>query len=169
MFKILSAAAAAAVLMSGLAIPAAAGVAMGGLVTPADSAPIGPAVDGRRPAPAHGLAGVDAVSDLYGQPILVHGKHYYRKRRYYPRRHRRYRDFSGWGVVITIPAYPYYRYYDDDYYPRRTYRRSRTRYYRNGLEPWTRAWYRYCRKKYRSFNSKTGYYKTYSGRYRFCR
>lgn len=36
-------------------------------------------------------------------------------------------------------------------------------------EPWTRDWYRYCSRKYRSFNPKTGYFVTYSGQYRFCR
>ena len=35
--------------------------------------------------------------------------------------------------------------------------------------PWTRAWYRYCSARYRSFNPRTGYYMTYSGRARFCR
>ncbi len=36
-------------------------------------------------------------------------------------------------------------------------------------KPWTRAWYRYCADKYRSFNPNTGKYLTYSGRYRMCR
>lgn len=35
--------------------------------------------------------------------------------------------------------------------------------------PWTRAWYRSCAKRYRSFNPRTGYYRTYSGRLVFCR
>ena len=34
---------------------------------------------------------------------------------------------------------------------------------------WTRAWYRYCSNKYRSFNPRTGYFTAYSGRKRFCR
>ena len=37
-----------------------------------------------------------------------------------------------------------------------------------GYEPWSPAWYRYCRAKYRSFNPETGYYLAYSGQYRFC-
>lgn len=37
------------------------------------------------------------------------------------------------------------------------------------FEPWTRPWYRYCAARYRSFDPSTGYYLTYSGRYRFCR
>ena len=36
-------------------------------------------------------------------------------------------------------------------------------------EPWTREWHQYCHNKYRSFDSRTGYYTTYSGRKRFCR
>jgi len=35
--------------------------------------------------------------------------------------------------------------------------------------PWSPAWYRYCRSKYRSFNPNTGYFLAYSGKYRFCR
>ncbi len=35
--------------------------------------------------------------------------------------------------------------------------------------PWTRAWYRYCADKYRSFNPETGRYLAYSGQYRMCR
>jgi hypothetical protein len=35
--------------------------------------------------------------------------------------------------------------------------------------PWTKAWYRYCAKRYRSFNPRTGYYRTYRGRLVFCR
>lgn len=47
---------------------------------------------------------------------------------------------------------------------RRHYRRIRYR-----PRPWTPAWYRYCAAKYRSFNPETGYYLSYSGRYKFCR
>jgi len=36
-------------------------------------------------------------------------------------------------------------------------------------ETWSPAWYDYCYKKYRSFNADTGYYRTYSGKLRFCR
>ena len=42
------------------------------------------------------------------------------------------------------------------------------RYYRRPA-PWTPAWYRYCSRKYRSFNPRTGYFITYSGYRRFCR
>ncbi len=48
---------------------------------------------------------------------------------------------------------------------RRRYRRV----YRYRPRPWTPEWYDYCAAKYRSFNPETGYYRTYSGRYRFCR
>ncbi len=50
---------------------------------------------------------------------------------------------------------------------RRHYRPSRV--YYNHPRPWTAAWYDYCSARYRSFNPDTGYYRTYSGRYRFCR
>ncbi len=35
--------------------------------------------------------------------------------------------------------------------------------------PWTPEWYRYCASKYRSFDPSTGYFRTYSGRAKFCR
>ncbi|TLP48622.1 MULTISPECIES: BA14K family protein [Cohaesibacter] len=49
----------------------------------------------------------------------------------------------------------------------RSYRASPV--YSGRPRPWTRAWYRYCSNKYRSFNPRTGYFTTYSGRKRFCR
>ncbi len=49
------------------------------------------------------------------------------------------------------------------YYPRRV----PVRYGRPA--PWTRAWYRYCKARYRSFNPRTGYFFGYDGRYHFCR
>ncbi len=52
-------------------------------------------------------------------------------------------------------------------------RKWRRRHYRSHYSyrprPWTPEWYDYCMNKYRSFNPETGYYRTYSGRYRFCR
>lgn len=48
-------------------------------------------------------------------------------------------------------------------------RRNAPRHQRSGgLEPWSPAWYDYCRGKYRSFNPNTGYYTTYGGQKRFC-
>ena len=48
-------------------------------------------------------------------------------------------------------------------------RRYRSTQYRYRPRPWTPEWYDYCMSKYRSFNPRTGYYRTYSGRLRFCR
>ena len=47
--------------------------------------------------------------------------------------------------------------------------RARQKVYRYRPQPWTPEWYDYCSAKYRSFDPETGYYRTYSGRYRFCR
>jgi len=52
---------------------------------------------------------------------------------------------------------------------RRKWRRRYYRAYRYRPQPWTPEWYDYCMSKYRSFNPETGYYRTYSGRLRFCR
>ena len=37
------------------------------------------------------------------------------------------------------------------------------------LEPWSKAWFGYCTKKYRSFNPMTGEYLGFDGERRFCR
>ena len=41
--------------------------------------------------------------------------------------------------------------------------------YRYRPAAWTPEWYAYCSRKYRSFNPDTGYFRTYSGNYKFCR
>jgi len=38
----------------------------------------------------------------------------------------------------------------------------------SGMAPWSPGWYRYCDKKYRSFNASTGTYRGYDGRDHFC-
>lgn len=80
----------------------------------------------------------------------------------------RNRYYGGWGYAPYVGlglglgaawGYPYY--YGYDYVPRT--------YYRGALQPWTPAWYEYCSSRYRSFNPRTGYFTTYSGRKVFCR
>ncbi|MEW5421572.1 BA14K family protein [Amorphus sp. 3PC139-8] len=39
---------------------------------------------------------------------------------------------------------------------------------RNGIPPWTPAWYEYCSNKYKSFNPQTGLYLGYDGKYHYC-
>ncbi len=39
---------------------------------------------------------------------------------------------------------------------------------RNGIPPWTPAWYQYCSSKYKSFNAQTGLYLGYDGKYHYC-
>jgi BA14K-like protein len=36
------------------------------------------------------------------------------------------------------------------------------------FEPWTREWYIYCSKRYRTFNPETGTYRARSGKNRLC-
>jgi BA14K-like protein len=40
--------------------------------------------------------------------------------------------------------------------------------YDDGVEPWSREWFRYCSNRYRSFNPETGTYRGYDGRSHFC-
>jgi hypothetical protein len=35
-------------------------------------------------------------------------------------------------------------------------------------QPWSKSWFRYCSKKFRSFNASTGTYRGYDGRDHFC-
>jgi hypothetical protein len=41
--------------------------------------------------------------------------------------------------------------------------------YSAGAAPWSAEWYAYCDARYRSFNSRTGYFLGYDGEYHFCR
>jgi hypothetical protein len=38
-----------------------------------------------------------------------------------------------------------------------------------GMQPWSDEWYAYCDDRYRSFDSRTGYFLGYDGEYHFCR
>jgi hypothetical protein len=84
------------------------------------------------------------------------------------------------GGALASPPPPRYYYdgpvgYDDyDYYDRPAYvvRRAPVRVVREysvgGIEPWTRAWYNYCSRRYRSFDGRTGTYVGYDGQAHFC-
>ncbi|WP_420406994.1 BA14K family protein [Hoeflea sp.] len=50
----------------------------------------------------------------------------------------------------------------------RNYRGQRINNAGGSFEPWTKSWYRYCKKKYRSFNASTGTFRGYDGRDHFC-
>ncbi|SFO79923.1 BA14K-like protein [Cohaesibacter marisflavi] len=116
------------------------------------SIPKAHAKDGRNGAFAAGLA-VGAI----GGAAIVSSSRNAPPRRYYrpgPPPPRYYR-----------PAPP--RYYRPA--PRRYYRPPPPPRYYGRPAPWTSAWYAYCHSKYRSFDSRTGYYTTYSGYKRFCR
>lgn len=71
----------------------------------------------------------------------------------------------GLGIAIAEP-----RYYHDPYYagPRPLYRVS-PRAYRHGPRPWSRAWYRYCHSRYRSFDARSGTFQPYHGPRQMCR
>ncbi|HSG96122.1 MAG TPA: BA14K family protein [Afifellaceae bacterium] len=96
------------------------------------------------------------------------GGRYYRHRHY---RHRRHSDgaaivagiigLSALAIASSNRRHVYYvdRYYNDRYYDDRYYS------YRSGSVDWIAA----CARKYRSFNPRTGLYRTYSGHWRRCR
>lgn len=97
---------------------------------------------------------------------------------YRPRRYRR-------SVTIYDEYEPEYYEYEEDYndppyrnygsnrYERRDYRgyrgNSRRASYGGAPRPWTDAWYRYCAKKYRSFDPGSGTFQPYEGPRRMCR
>ncbi|NDW03465.1 BA14K family protein [Jiella sp. 40Bstr34] len=72
----------------------------------------------------------------------------------------------GLGLSVAEPPYYYDPYYD--YGPRPLYRihPQRVRY---GPRPYTRAWYRYCNARYRSFDARSGTFQPYHGPRRLCR
>ncbi|MBW9062679.1 BA14K family protein [Rhizobium herbae] len=77
------------------------------------------------------------------------------------------------GAVASQPRYQERVYVDPEpeyYEPRRVYR-TRTVVVESdgGLEPWSRAWYRYCSQRYRSFDPQSGTFVGYDGREHFCR
>ncbi|MCP4319245.1 MAG: BA14K family protein [Hyphomicrobiales bacterium] len=77
------------------------------------------------------------------------------------------------GAILSDPAnqpaynrgpQPGYSPPAQDYYPP-----APTQTYAGGtLEPWTDEWYRYCARKYRSFDASTGTYRGYDGYNHFC-
>lgn len=113
------------------------------------------AKDGRNAAFVAGLA-IGAL----GGAAFVHSNQYHRGYWNAPRNHY-HRGFKrGWhrhnGIRHKHIAPRYYK-------PVRVHK------YYGRPKPWTGAWYRYCHERYRSFNPRTGYFTTYSGRKRFCR
>lgn len=72
----------------------------------------------------------------------------------------------GLGLSIGDPHYDYGPRYH--YGPRPLYRVNPRR-VRNAPRPYTRAWYRYCHAKYRSFDARSGTYQPYRGHRRLCR
>ncbi|MBP0614777.1 BA14K family protein [Jiella mangrovi] len=71
----------------------------------------------------------------------------------------------GLGLSIAEP-----RYYEPYYYgPRPLYRIRPNVRYRHAPRPGSRAWYRYCAAKYRSFDARSGTYQPYHGKRRRCR
>lgn len=74
------------------------------------------------------------------------------------------------GPVYDGPAYDPYA--GNGYYPpappARRYDQRRVDYSYGGLEPWSREWYRYCKSRYRSFDSRSGTFVGHDGREHFC-
>lgn len=81
--------------------------------------------------------------------------------------------YYGDGDLYRAPPRRYYRrHYERPYY-RTHYSRdrnvSRKRVYRGRPRVWSASWYRYCAKKYRSFNAANGTFQPYKGGRRLCR
>ena len=86
----------------------------------------------------------------------------------------RYRQHSYQRPVTVYEETTYYDEpeYTEEYYAppprRREYRHSRQASY-GAPRPWSKAWYRYCANKYRSFDPADGTYQPYQGGRRVCR
>lgn len=69
------------------------------------------------------------------------------------------------GAIATHP-----RYHRHPYYGPYAHRHPHPRpVYYGRPAAWTPEWFSYCSARYRSFNPHTGYFRTYSGKLRFCR
>lgn len=73
------------------------------------------------------------------------------------------------GAMIASTAQPSYDepVVDDGYYPPAP-RSAGVIYAEGGYEPWSGQWYRYCKKRYRSFDAETGTFMGRDGRRHFC-
>ncbi len=96
-----------------------------------------------------------------------------------------YRDHSGdalaAGVIglalgaiiagaVTAPEpdpYPPFAGYDPDYYPAPPANFQDQASY-GASEPWSDAWYEYCTRRFRSFDTQSGTYLGYDGKRHFC-
>ncbi len=79
----------------------------------------------------------------------------------------------GGAIANSQPRYRERVYIDPEpeyYEPRPVYRRQRPVVHQTygSLEPWSPAWYRYCSRRYRSFNPDSGTFRGYDGRDYFC-
>lgn len=77
------------------------------------------------------------------------------------------------GAIASDPGPRYYEPAPRAYYPppppRVVYRPAPEQVYVVGsIEPWSRAWYDYCGRTYRSFDPDTGTYRGYDGQDHFC-
>ena len=93
----------------------------------------------------------------YGGPAYYNGPIYYDPPpyRYLPPPPYPYRS----GAYVVPPRYYRPGYYRPGYYRPPVYRPVQ----------WSPEWIAYCARKYKSFNPRTGTYRTYSGRIRMCR
>lgn len=96
-------------------------------------------------------------------PGAADASHRYRRHHHHHHNHAGAAVIGGLGLGIILGSAFAPRYYSPRYYDAPQVR------YRYGLRPWTREWYDYCSRRYRSFNFRTGYFLGYDGRYHFCR
>lgn len=104
-----------------------------------------------------------------------HGRHHYRKHRNNDAAAAAILGIAGLAIVggvlahqnRTLPhtADPNYR--ARNHYPPAP-RSPNVITYESSLEPWTPAWFRWCDKRYRSFNPERGTFRGYDGRDHFC-
>jgi len=112
-----------------------------------------------------GVAGLAAINSLSRGGYYNRGYYndgYYNAGYRYRRGYRRGYRYDGY--YNRRPSYP--RYYRNYYRPRYQVRRHR---HSHRPVAWSKAWYRYCASKYRSFRRSDGTFKPYNGARRVCR
>jgi hypothetical protein len=112
----------------------------------------------------------------YGKPGVRPNRAWNRRYARYPYYRNKYYRYGGgyypyWGYGYGFGYYPYAY---DPYYYNGYYDGYYGDYYGDGysvyadVDPGANGYVDYCSRKYRSFNPRTGLYRTYSGRYKKC-
>lgn len=142
-------------------------VALGVVLMGAGSASAAQLSGGLKAGTQHQSGKFDLVTKTRGRKGRRHGNRHRNRHGNRYRHGNRHRNNFWFGVgagalLGSALSAPYYN--DNTYYAPRRYYAPRP----VALAPWSDGWYQYCSRKFRSFNPRTGYYRSYSRGNVFC-